>query len=147
MIFNPSPILAAFSWGGVIWAIIGCVIAFIALLMIITIVFLQDSKEGGLGGACGSAGGSDALLGAGGQKGIVKVTAGLSIAFAILVILWGMYDMSGTGIGAGGGEDDLDDLLKPPAAGTGAEALPGLSPGPAPGGNTGTCGSSGGSGN
>ena len=66
MIFNPSPILAAFSWGSVIWAIIGCVIAFIALLMIITIVFLQDSKEGGLGGAFGSAGGSDALLGAGG---------------------------------------------------------------------------------
>ena len=144
MTFNPSPILAAFSWGSVIWAIIGCVIAFIALLMIITIVFLQDSKEGGLGGAFGSAGGSDALLGAGGQKGIVKVTAGLSIAFAILIILWGMYDMSGAGIGASGGDGDLEELIKPPAAGAGAEALPGLSPGPAPGG---TGGSSGGSGN
>ena len=146
MTFNPSPILAAFSWGSVTCAIIGCVIAFIALLMIITIVFLQDSKEGGLGGAFGSAGGSDALLGAGGQKGIVKVTAGLSIAFAILVILWGMYDMSDMGIGAGGDHGDLDDALKPPpAAGAGAEARPGLSPGPS--GNTGTDGSSGGSGN
>ena len=144
MTFDPSPILAAFSWGSVGWALLGCVIAFLALLMIITIIFLQDSKEGGLGGAFGSAGGGDALLGAGGQKGIVKVTAILGIVFAVLIIAWGMADISGTGIGTGGGGDDgLEELIKPPAAGAGVEAIPGLSPG----GNTGTGGSSGGSGN
>ena len=105
---NFYPVLVAFSWSGIFWALGGCLIAFLALLMIVSIVFLQDSKDGGLGGAFGSAGGGDALLGAGGQKGIVKITALISLIFTALVIGWGMIDMSGTGIGvpdagAGGG--------------------------------------------
>ena len=153
MIFDLFPVLAAFPWGDIIWAITGCVIAFLALLMIITIVFLQDANAGGgLGGAFGSAGGGgDALLGAGGQKGIVKITAILSIVFVALVIIWGMDDLSGPGIGTGSGGDDLEESIKPPSTGAGAGTLPGLSPGgvqqPPPGGNTGTSGSSGGSGN
>ena len=35
------PVLTAFSWSGIFWALGGCLIAFLALLMIIAIVFLQ----------------------------------------------------------------------------------------------------------
>ena len=108
------PVLVAFSWSGAFWALGGCLIAFLALLMIISIVFLQDSKDGGLGGAFGSAGGGDALLGAGGQKGIVKITALISLIFTAMVIGWGMIDMSGTGIGSGSVEPvNEDEILNP----------------------------------
>ncbi len=150
MILDFYPVLVAFSWSGAFWALGGCLIAFLALLMIISIVFLQDSKDGGLGGAFGSAGGGDALLGAGGQKGIVKITALISLIFTAMVIGWGMIDMSGTGIGSGSVEPvNEDEILNPatPAAGTGI--VPGLSPGggsllPAPGG-AGAAGGTGGS--
>ena len=94
MIFEFFPVLG--FWSGLGWGLAGCVIAFLALLMILSIVFLQDSKEGGLGGAFGSAGGGDTVLGASGQKGIVKVTAVMSIIFFVLVIGWGMIDSGGT---------------------------------------------------
>ena len=149
MILNFYPVLAAFSWSGIFWALGGCLIAFLALLMIVSIVFLQDSKDGGLGGAFGSAGGGgDALLGAGGQKGIVKITALISLIFTALVIGWGMIDMSGAGIGSG--EPGIeDDILNPAPPSTEAGVLPGLSPGggsllPAPGG-AGAAGGAGGS--
>ncbi len=113
---NFYPVLAAFSWSGIFWALGGCLIAFLALLMIVSIVFLQDSKDGGLGGAFGSAGGGDALLGAGGQKGIVKITALISLIFTAMVIGWGMIDMSGTGIGEPDSTDEIrneEELLNP----------------------------------
>ena len=149
MILNFYPVLVAFSWSGIFWALGGCLIAFLALLMIVSIVFLQDSKDGGLGGAFGSAGGGDALLGAGGQKGIVKITALISLIFTALVIGWGMIDMSGTGIGEPDSTDEIrneEELLNPPPA-AGAGVVPGLSPGggsllPAPGGAGGAGGSS-----
>ena len=147
------PVLVAFSWPGVFWALGGCLIAFLAVLMIVSIVFLQDSKDGGLGGAFGSAGGGDALLGAGGQKGIVKITAIISLIFTALVIGWGMVDMSGTGVGSGSVEPvNEDEILNPPRPATGAGGLPGggsfpPAPGggsllPAPGGAGGADGSS-----
>ena len=149
MILNFYPALAAGLWSGIFWTLGGCLIAFLALLMIISIVFLQDSKDGGLGGAFGSAGGGDALLGAGGQKGIVKITALISLIFTALVIGWGMIDMSGTGSRESDSTDEIrsneEELLNPPA--TGAGVVPGLSPGggsllPAPGGAGGAGGSS-----
>ena len=150
MILNFYPALAAGLWSGIFWTLGGCLIAFLALLMIISIVFLQDSKDGGLGGAFGSAGGGDALLGAGGQKGIVKITALISLIFTALVIGWGMIDMSGTGIGEPANPEELrneDEILNPPPPATGAGLVPGLSPGggsllPAPGGAGGAGGSS-----
>ncbi len=93
MIFEFFPVLG--FWSGLGWGLAGCAIAFLALLMILSIVFLQDSKEGGLGGAFGSAGGGDSVLGASGQKGIVKVTAIMSIIFFVLVIGWGMIGSTG----------------------------------------------------
>jgi len=148
MILNFYPALAAGLWSGIFWTLGGCLIAFLALLMIISIVFLQDSKDGGLGGAFGSAGGGDALLGAGGQKGIVKITALISLIFTALVIGWGMIDMSGT---SGGNIEPVneDAILNPPSPTTGAGVVPGLSPGggsllPAPGG-AGAAGGAGGS--
>ena len=134
MILNFYPVLVAFSWSGIFWALGGCLIAFLALLMIVSIVFLQDSKDGGLGGAFGSAGGGDALLGAGGQKGIVKITALISLIFTALVIGWGMIDMSGTGIGEPDNKDEQRneaEILNPPDAGAGG--VPGQSP---PGGGS-----------
>ena len=95
MIFEFFPVLG--FWSGLGWGLAGCVIAFLALLMILSIVFLQDSKEGGLGGAFGSAGGGDSVLGASGQQGIVKVTAVMSIIFFVLVIGWGVMGSSGPG--------------------------------------------------
>ena len=153
MILDFYPVLVAFSWPGVFWALGGCLIAFLAVLMIVSIVFLQDSKDGGLGGAFGSAGGGDALLGAGGQKGIVKITAIISLIFTALVIGWGMVDMSGTGVGSGSVEPvNEDEILNPPRPATGAGGLPGggsflPAPGggsllPAPGGAGGADGSS-----
>ena len=153
MILDFYPVLVAFSWPGVFWALGGCLIAFLAVLMIVSIVFLQDSKDGGLGGAFGSAGGGDALLGAGGQKGIVKITAIISLIFTALVIGWGMADMSGTGVGGGSVEPvNEDEILNPPRPATGAGGLPGggsflPAPGggsllPAPGGAGGADGSS-----
>jgi protein translocase SecG subunit len=150
MILNFYPALTAFSWSGIFWTLGGCLIAFLALLMIISIVFLQDSKDGGLGGAFGSAGGGDALLGAGGQKGIVKITALISLIFTALVIGWGMIDMSGTGIGEPANPEESSkehEILNPPPPATGAGVVPGLSPGggsllPAPGGAGGAGGSS-----
>ena len=150
MILNFYPVLAAFSWSGIFWALGGCLIAFLALLMIVSIVFLQDSKDGGLGGAFGSAGGGDALLGAGGQKGIVKITALISLIFTAMVIGWGMIDMSGTGIGEPDSTDELrneEELLNPAPPAAGAGVVPGLSPGggsllPVPGGAGGAGGSS-----
>ena len=132
------PVLVAFSWSGVFWALGGCLIAFLAVLMIISIVFLQDSKDGGLGGAFGSAGGGDALLGAGGQKGIVKITALISLIFTAMVIGWGMIDMSGTGSGSVEPVNEAE-ILNPATPATGAGGVPGPSPGggsllPAPGG-------------
>tara|TARA_B100001750_G_scaffold235574_2_gene238337 strand:- start:1140 stop:1610 length:471 start_codon:yes stop_codon:yes gene_type:complete len=150
MILDFYPVLMAFSWSGIFWALGGCLIAFLALLMIIAIVFLQDSKDGGLGGAFGSAGGGgDALLGAGGQKGIVKITALISLIFTVLVIGWGMVDMSGAGGGASVEPVNEDAILNPPSPTTGTGVIPGLSPGggsllPAPGG-AGTAGGAGGS--
>ena len=149
MILNFYPALAAGLWSGIFWTLGGCLIAFLALLMIVSIVFLQDSKDGGLGGAFGSAGGGDALLGAGGQKGIVKITALISLIFTALVIGWGMIDMSGTGIGEPDSTDEIrneEELLNPPPA-AGAGVVPGLLPGggsllPAPGGAGGAGGSS-----
>ena len=148
MILDFYPVLMAFSWSGIFWALAGCLIAFLALLMIVAIVFLQDSKDAGLGGAFGSAGGGDALLGAGGQKGIVKITAIISLIFTALVIGWGMIDMSGAG---GGNLEPVneDAILNPPSSPTGAGVVPGLSPGggsllPAPGG-AGEAGGTGGS--
>ena len=146
MILNFYPVLAASFWSGIFWALGGCLIAFLALLMIVSIVFLQDSKDGGLGGAFGSAGGGDALLGAGGQKGIVKITALISLIFTAMVIGWGMIDMSGTGIGEPDSTDEIrneEELLNPPSPGV----VPGLSPGggsllPVPGGAGGAGGSS-----
>jgi len=148
MILDFYPVLTAFSWPGVFWALGGCLIAFLALLMIISIVFLQDSKDGGLGGAFGSAGGGDALLGAGGQKGIVKITALISLIFTAMVIGWGMIDMSGTGSGSVEPVNE-DEILNPAPPATGAGIVPGLSPGggsllPAPGG-AGAAGGAGGS--
>ncbi len=142
------PVLVAFSWSGAFWALGGCLIAFLALLMIISIVFLQDSKDGGLGGAFGSAGGGDALLGAGGQKGIVKITALISLIFTAMVIGWGMIDMSGTGSGSVEPVNE-DEILNPAPPATGAGIVPGLLPGggsllPAPGG-AGAAGGAGGS--
>ena len=153
MILDFYPVLVAFSWPGVFWALGGCLIAFLAVLMIVSIVFLQDSKDGGLGGAFGSAGGGDALLGAGGQKGIVKITAVISLIFTALVIGWGMIDMSGTGVGSGSVEPvNEDEILNPAPPATGAGGLPGggsflPAPGggsllPAPGGAGGADGSS-----
>lgn len=150
MILNFYPALAAGFWSGIFWTLGGCLIAFLALLMIVSIVFLQDSKDGGLGGAFGSAGGGDALLGAGGQKGIVKITALISLIFTALVIGWGMIDMSGTGIGEPANPEEQrneDELLDPAPSATGAGGVPGLSPGggsllPAPGGAGGAGGSS-----
>jgi len=151
MIFTLYPVLA-FSWGGLFWAIIGCIIAFLALLMIISIVFLQDSKDAGLGGAFGSAGGSDALLGAGGQKGIVKVTAIISMIFAVLIIAWGMADMpdgvnaGSNGVDDGGAEAELLESGKSSAStGAGTSLIPGLETKPATGntGGTGTGGTGG----
>jgi len=95
MIFEFFPVLG--FWSGLGWGLAGCVIAFLALLMILSIVFLQDSKEGGLGGAFGSAGGGDSVLGASGQQGIVKVTAVMSIIFFVLIIGWGVMGSSGPG--------------------------------------------------
>ena len=144
MILDFYPVLVAFSWPGVFWALGGCLIAFLAVLMIVSIVFLQDSKDGGLGGAFGSAGGGDALLGAGGQKGIVKITAIISLIFTALVIGWGMVDMSGTGVGGGSVEPvNEDEILNPPRPATGAGGLPGGGSFlPAPGGAGGADGSS-----
>ena len=139
MILDFYPVLMASFWSSIFWALAGCLIAFLALLMIVAIVFLQDSKDGGLGGAFGSAGGGgDALLGAGGQKGIVKITALISLIFTALVIGWGMIDMSGAG---GGNLEPVneDAILNPPTPTTGTGVVPGLSPGggsllPTPGG-------------
>ncbi|MAZ95642.1 MAG: preprotein translocase subunit SecG [Planctomycetaceae bacterium] len=138
MIFEFFPVLG--FWSGLGWGLAGCVIAFLALLMILSIVFLQDSKEGGLGGAFGSAGGGDSVLGASGQQGIVKVTAVMSIIFFVLVIGWGMIGSDDPGPA----KIKTDDVLKgvkeavessgsltpgvKPATGTGA----GVSPAPAP---------------
>ena len=151
MIFDFFPVLA--FWSGLLWGLAGCVIAFLAFLMILSIVFLQDSKEGGLGGAFGSAGGGDSVLGASGQKGIVKVTAWLSIIFFVMVIGWGMIGSSSPGSSDGKIKDILDrktpDTAGERAPGASAEKSgPGVGPAPPPDGeNAGAGGSSGGSDN
>lgn len=144
MIFDFFPVLAL--WSGLVWGIAGCVIGFLAFLMILSIVFLQDSKEGGLGGAFGSAGGGDSVLGASGQKGIVKVTAVLSIIFFVMVIGWGVIGSSGTGSANPKTKEVLDAGSVP----SGAEAAPksGIGPTQTPtDGKAGDGGSTGGSDN
>ena len=88
--------------------------------MILSIVFLQDSKEGGLGGAFGSAGGGDSVLGASGQKGIVKVTAVMSIIFFVLIIGWGVMGSSGPGASNSETQKIIDGSTKSSEAGTGS---------------------------
>ena len=118
MFFEFFPVLG--FWRGLGWGLAGCAIAFLALLMILSIVFLQDSKEGGLGGAFGSAGGGDSVLGASGQKGIVKVTAVMSIIFFVLVIGWGMIGSTGPAAS----NSKTDDVIKGKAATPGAAENP-----------------------
>ena len=120
MIFEFFPVLG--FWSGLGWGLVGCVIAFLALLMILSIVFLQDSKEGGLGGAFGSAGGGDSVLGASGQKGIVKVTAVMSIIFFVLVIGWGVVGSSGPGTSNSKTQDVIDGAVEPSAGSSAAPA-------------------------
>ena len=146
MIFEFFPVLG--FWSGLGWGLAGCVIAFLALLMILSIVFLQDSKEGGLGGAFGSAGGGDSVLGASGQKGIVKVTAVMSIIFFVLVIGWGMVGSSGPGTSNSKTQEVIDGAAEPSAGSSAAPAGGAVGPAlvPATDGKTGGGESSDGSG-
>jgi len=90
MIFEPLALLASF--GGVLYGV-GAVIVSLIALILVGVILMQDSKEGGLGGAFGGAGmGGEGLLGARGQKDIAKCTAILAIIFAVLVIALGWAD-------------------------------------------------------
>jgi len=83
MILDLFPVLG-FEIGGLLWGLVGFLIFFLSLILIV-VILLQDSKEGGLGGAFGGAGGGGELLGARGQKEIVRFTAiGAIVLFSLV---------------------------------------------------------------
>ena len=91
MILELTPFLAFF--GPLLWVLAGCLIFILAVILIV-VILLQDSKDGGLGGAFGGGGmGGESLLGARGQKGVVKFTAIVGIVFGALVIVWGSLEI------------------------------------------------------
>jgi preprotein translocase subunit SecG len=93
MTFDSLFILASI-WTKIIYGV-GVAILFLSALVLVAVVLIQDSKEGGLGGAFGGAGG-DSFLGAKAQKGITRFTAGLGIFFACLLLLLGKIDPAGS---------------------------------------------------
>ena len=80
------------TFGGVLY-VLGAIVVSVIALLIIGIVLIQDSKEGGLGGAFGSGMGSE-MLGARGQKDIARATSILGAIFAVLVVALGAADSS-----------------------------------------------------
>jgi protein translocase SecG subunit len=81
----------AASWSGAIWTILS-VIAFIAAILLVGVVLIQDSKDSGLGGAFGGAGGGSALLGARMQKDLAKATVLFAVVLAVCTVILGIMD-------------------------------------------------------
>ena len=90
MILDPTPFLA--FWNELLWGLAWFLI-FILSFVLIVVVLMQDSKEGGLGGAFGSAGGGESFLGARGQREIVRFTAVIAILLGVLVVGWGAIEV------------------------------------------------------
>jgi protein translocase SecG subunit len=96
MSLNDLTVLA--SWGGLFWNL-GAIVLFLLGLLLIVVILIQDSKDGGLGGALGGGGlGGEALFGARGQKDIVRFTAFLGGLFALILLILGV---TGGSTGAG----------------------------------------------
>ena len=93
MILELFPVLGSVS--GLLWGLVGFLIFFLALVLIV-VILLQDSKDGGLGGAFGGAGGGGELLGARGQKEIVRFTTIVAIVLFGLIIGWGAIEARNT---------------------------------------------------
>lgn len=81
----------AASWSGAIWTILS-VVAFISAILLVGVVLIQDSKDAGLGGAFGGAGGGSALLGARMQKDLAKATVLFAVVLAVCTVILGIMD-------------------------------------------------------
>ena len=89
-----APSILALSFVDVVWGLLAAVVFFVGLLLIV-IILVQDSKDGGLSGAFGgSGGGGSALMGAGMQKGLAKITSTLAVVFALCVLVMGIIGNS-----------------------------------------------------
>ena len=89
------PILA-WTWSGAIGGLLGVVVFFVSILMVV-LILVQESKDGGLSGAFGGVGGGgSALFGASMQKDLAKFTAFLAIVFAVSILIMGILS-SGEG--------------------------------------------------
>ncbi len=123
-----APSILAMGFLDFVWGLLAAVVFFIGLLLVI-IILVQDSKDGGLSGAFGgSGGGGSALMGAGMQKGLARITSTLAIVFALCVVVMGII-----------GNNTLDDsIAEGVPSGDAAVVAPGdgdaADPGAAPGG-------------
>lgn len=128
-----APSILALSFVDVVWGLLAAVVFFVGLLLIV-IILVQDSKDGGLSGAFGgSGGGGSALMGAGMQKGLAKITSTLAIVFALCVVVMGIIGNSTLDRSIGEDVPIGDAPVVAPGDGDGTD--PGAAPGgAAPGG-------------
>ncbi len=128
-----APSILALSFVDLVWGLLAAVVFFVGLLLIV-IILVQDSKDGGLSGAFGgSGGGGSALMGAGMQKGLARMTSTLAIVFALCVLVMGIIGNST--LDRSIGEDVPVGEVLAPGAGDAADPGAGGAPdGAAPGG-------------
>ena len=132
-----APSILAMGFLDFVWGLLATVVFFVGLLLIV-IILIQDSKDGGLSGAFGgSGGGGSALMGAGMQKGLARITSMLAVVFALCVVVMGIIgnssldDSIAEGVPAGdaavvvpGAGDDADPGADGAAPGGAGEAPP-----------------------
>lgn len=131
-----TPSILAMGFLDVVWGLLAVVVFFVGLLLIV-IILVQDSKDGGLSGAFGgSGGGSSALLGAGMQKGLAKMTSLLAIVFTLCVVAMGVIGNSTLDTSFGEDVPIGDASVVAPGAGDAADPGAGdAPPGDQPAGN------------
>ncbi len=122
----------AVSFVDILWGLLSVVVMFVGLLLI-AIILVQESKDGGLGGAFG--GGGSNVFGAGMQRGLAKITAILAIVFTVCVYAMGAMENMGRSRSAAESDEDTTAVESGAAPGASEADKPAIDPGSAfPGG-------------
>lgn len=100
-------------------------------LILIAVVLVQDSKDGGLASAFGGGGGGQ-LLGARGQRELARLTSVLAVIFIVFVLVVGVIHNAMKEKGGMGGEEKTAGAPAEPVGGaSGERQAPPAAPTPA----------------
>ena len=118
--------LLAWTWAGVFWTLLSIVV-FILSILLVSVILIQDSKDGGLGGAFGGAGGGGALMGARMQKDLARVTAIFAAILAMSLVAMGLISNleNRRSLAGEGATDAAVTFPEPPLPGAGVAPVAG----------------------